>query len=1225
MATEEDPLAAGFPDPPARTYGNVPFWWWDGDRLEPDRITDQLERLAARGVRAVCFEQKYPHGPPEGIDAPYFGEDWWNGMAHAVAECDRLDMSLWLHDLTYHHSPPSWKRYWQDRIEADAEADLGLRGAVLDRAAVDVSAGETATLEIPGDMTSVAVGAFPVVDGSLDLDRFVPVGKGDGTVTWRAEGVDHQLAAVGHRPAGLCRTSGAVVEELIERHYEPYVERFSEHLGDPIVGTFQDELFMLRGRLPCDRRLLGAYRTRWDEDPARALTALFADCGPDTGALRARYLDVVVSALEEHWFRPLYEWHERRGLQFAHDNWGRNDLTEHVTEYGDYVRTMRWFQEPGYDDGRGDPWAVGSRNFFDAKLAASIATLYGRDRVWGELFHSTGWGYPPALQLACLVENGCYGLSRFNKHGLYYATLGGWYEHAPPDTHFRQPYWDHLDGFNDAVRRLMYLLASGEHVPGCAMLYPVTSIQANRVLAGAADADTTDVATPGGDGFTPVAGRIDRETRAATRDLYDRGIDPIIVDHESLVDGGVVDGRLTVGPTATSTFVLPPVTTVRRVVLERSRSLVAAGGTLLALGRLPAGTVAGGAGDEKLSGWRSALFGSDPSLEDPFVGSHGDGTVLAGPNVPTVADELAAVVEPAVAAPDGVIWRHLRDEDGDLYLLLNTDPRPRTERIRFRARGRIDRFDPAAGTIEQVSTFERDGEHTVVPLSFPAHGFHVIRFTDGNPPDRHVTDTSLASIDGVADAPTTVRGRTAAPGVHAATLASDAEAVRLTGTPTREPAAIDLENWTLTVEPTLENEWGDARFPRGGDPIGPEVRTTRHRLVGPDEDGRAAGWHRPAYDDDDWTVSRWGHGPHWWRRAGTNGPTPDVDPDGWTRYRFSLATGRPGTHPDDHGHNGVIGDGFLEAHSDERTQFWTTIVAETAGPVAIHYGPDLEALSFAGDTVADLDPDGGIVETSLPVGRHPVLATVSPDGCTHLAVEPTPATAHDRSMAHVPRLRWFHETDALAFDPMPWRESPVTWHRFALPVGAAAFSVPAAGRPRIWVDGEEYTVDDGWVCLEASPDRRLVALRIEHGSSGHGGAGLTGPVRCRTREVPVDLGDWCDLGLASYSGIGAYRTTVAVPELEDGDAAILALGAVGVTAEAFVDGEAAGTAIAPPYEIDITDQVAAGEHELTVRVANTLANHVATESESRYAFDGQERSGLFGPVRMRIERALTLD
>lgn len=77
----QDELRAGFRAPSAAEYGNVPFWWWDGDELDEKRLTDQLETLKEGGVEAVCFEQKYPHGPPEGPQAPYFSEECggtWN-------------------------------------------------------------------------------------------------------------------------------------------------------------------------------------------------------------------------------------------------------------------------------------------------------------------------------------------------------------------------------------------------------------------------------------------------------------------------------------------------------------------------------------------------------------------------------------------------------------------------------------------------------------------------------------------------------------------------------------------------------------------------------------------------------------------------------------------------------------------------------------------------------------------------------------------------------------------------------------------------------------------------------------------------------------------------------------------------------------------------------------------------------------------------------------------
>ena len=38
---------------PPREYGEVPFWWWSGDRLDKERIGRQLEQIG----RASCRER----------------------------------------------------------------------------------------------------------------------------------------------------------------------------------------------------------------------------------------------------------------------------------------------------------------------------------------------------------------------------------------------------------------------------------------------------------------------------------------------------------------------------------------------------------------------------------------------------------------------------------------------------------------------------------------------------------------------------------------------------------------------------------------------------------------------------------------------------------------------------------------------------------------------------------------------------------------------------------------------------------------------------------------------------------------------------------------------------------------------------------------------------------------------------------------------------------------
>ena len=53
-------LRKGFVAPDHAKWGEVPLWWWEGQRMTKDRATAQLELLAAKGVKAVCPIQRSP-------------------------------------------------------------------------------------------------------------------------------------------------------------------------------------------------------------------------------------------------------------------------------------------------------------------------------------------------------------------------------------------------------------------------------------------------------------------------------------------------------------------------------------------------------------------------------------------------------------------------------------------------------------------------------------------------------------------------------------------------------------------------------------------------------------------------------------------------------------------------------------------------------------------------------------------------------------------------------------------------------------------------------------------------------------------------------------------------------------------------------------------------------------------------------------------------------------
>ena len=112
----------------------------------------------------------------------------------------------------------------------------------------------------------------------------------------------------------------------------------------------------------------------------------------------------------------------------------------------------------------------------------------------------------------------------------------------------------------------------------------------------------------------------------------------------------------------------------------------------------------------------------------------------------------------------------------------------------------------------------------------------------------------------------------------------------------------------------------------------------------------------------------------------------------------------------------------------------------------------------------------------------------------------------------------------------------------------------------------------------------------------------------------VALDELEDLSLSAFPGTAGtyrYRLSFALDEALDG--ATLDLGEVNETAEAWLDGRPLGVRLVPPYRF-CTGDLAAGTHELTVEVINTV-DHKMCDYFSMS--EPTEPSGLIGPVTLQ--------
>jgi hypothetical protein len=140
-------------------------------------------------------------------------------------------------------------------------------------------------------------------------------------------------------------------------------------------------------------------------------------------------------------------------------------------------------------------------------------------------------------------------------------------------------------------------------------------------------------------------------------------------------------------------------------------------------------------------------------------------------------------------------------------------------------------------------------------------------------------------------------------------------------------------------------------------------------------------------------------------------------------------------------------------------------------------------------------------------------------------------------------------------------------------------------------------------------------LEVETASPARSAAAFRQPITYECGKGRIALGDWRDQGLTEWSGGVAYECVIPGPA-NPGASRVLDLGKVRGTAELFVNGASAGIRFTWPYRYEIGDSLVAGENHLRIEVFNTLAPLFDAISASDMIHEGQQSSGMFGPVRL---------
>ncbi len=1186
----------GFRQPPPG-YGEVPFYWWLGDPLSRERIAWQIERLKDCGVEGL--QVNYAHSDTGGqfwglsypSDPPLFTEEWWNLYQWFLQEAKKNDMAVSLSDYTLGVGQGS---FMDDILRDNPE----LTGATLKHATWKHTGGSKLALTLPDHTLSATAyrldGEAVAAGTGVDLRPHV-AGQ---SLRWSApagEWLVVAVSAVGH-PLSVDPLHPLCGEKYIEKFFQRFEDRNPGEAGKALNFFFSDELnFGVGGNL-WSPGFAAEFLRRKGYDIIPELPALFLDTGPRTPKVRLDFSDVKIALEEEYFFRPVFEWHQRRGMIYGCDHGGRG---RDVTEFGDYFRTQRWNQGPGCDQPNLEA------DIIKNKVASSIAHLYLRPRTWLEGFHSSGWGTTSGQVADATFRNFVGGHNLLTLHGLYYSTHGGWWEWAPPCNHFRMTYWDHLRAFLRCSERLSFILSQGHHRCDVAILYPVAPAEACM------------------EGHAAVTAAF-----SLGEHIFRAGLDFDFMDFESLDRAEACGRELRVSGEAYRVLVLPAMQAVRFSTLRKAAEFFRAGGIVVSLGALPRASDRAGRDDAELDALVREIFGrtaeeADGVKELSIRRNPAGGAGVLAQSPEQVEDFIGKAFPRDFACPAGSAQvHHRRIGPRDLYMVYGARQHAECE---FRATGKAELWDPWTGQTRPLPILSQAAGSTRLSLPLDANEAQLVVFSPGKP--------ALATA------------RPAAPAEQ----------------------ALPIDGlWECELKPTMDNTWGDFRWPPTPAMIGAEARQLRYA----DEASPNPGWENPGTDDSGWPLATCGFGPKFWKL----GPLPenvdvagleqelaalqDVDPSvpvdfngvqyPWQPYSFSWRWGLekdPG-HQGYHGlkeetHDEFIALGKLDpgwkgdpSYGPEaggtRYYLWTSVPAPRDMKARRRTGAAAPSAMWLNHVPAAT----GAVDMPLKSGSNPLLLRYDKPAYTHLLLEDpartgvtagVPFDSSSRTMTTSPMATtWHREQRHLPFDTRP-QQQPAGWYRFTSPPGMRQMRGVVQGSLRAWADGRAMQVsygpqrEDGArefaaVAAEPAAGSVAVALRVAQERGCYAGAALPEPIALDCDPGLIAAGDWSQIdGLRSYSGGIWYRTTVTLTPAQVRKASILNLGQVSSSAEVRVNGRSAGVRVASPWVFDVAELLKAGENRIEILVYNTLANHYTT-IPTRYR--GNTLSGLMGPVRL---------
>jgi hypothetical protein len=238
---------------PADDYKPHVWWHWLGTNFSKEGITADLQAMKDAGIGgAVVFNA------PSWLDTAknpwqhqtYRSDAYWDALKHALAEAQRLDMTIGIHNT------PGWSTTggpWvspDDGMQAVTFSKTLLKGPARIKIALPNPKEKTETAQYFRDVAVMAIPADgePSTGRVLDISEYM---NGGGLLDWQVPDGEWAVYRIGHYPtmtrphptpedvAGRALEVDKMNPEANVRHWNSVLNPFTDKFGDFIGTTFR--------------------------------------------------------------------------------------------------------------------------------------------------------------------------------------------------------------------------------------------------------------------------------------------------------------------------------------------------------------------------------------------------------------------------------------------------------------------------------------------------------------------------------------------------------------------------------------------------------------------------------------------------------------------------------------------------------------------------------------------------------------------------------------------------------------------------------------------------------------------------------------------------------------------------------------------------------------------------------------------------------------------------